>query len=127
MDTRTGVLAVAALLLVTYSSGCSEAEECPDDAACAPALSVPDVEHKELRSAYRELIGTGFSVTFALPSRNDMYYEYAADRTRKGRMTMIHPEPWVGDINPEPGTEVEEGAEIRITEIECPNQAPSCD
>ena len=106
MDKWLRVLVCTALLMV---AGCtadgSVVEECPDDAACAPTVTVPDVEHRELRSAYRELLDAGFSVAFSLPRRNDMYYEYAVNRARKGRVKLIHPEPWVGDIDPEPGTQ----------------------
>jgi hypothetical protein len=108
------------LAVVALATACATGEEeCPPDAACAPTVEVPDVEHQELRSAYGELVAADLDVRFS-PS-TDNYRAYVRNRS-----IGIMPQPWLRDIDPEPGTSVEIGSEIVITTIECPHQAEAC-
>ena len=115
---------IAVAVVMFLAASCTHStleEECGDEGSCAPVLLVPDVEHRELREAYRKLVHSGFLVSFDL-ERANLYYKYSTTRS-----IGIDPEPWVGDINPEPGSEVDANATISITEIECPEQQATCD
>lgn len=76
----------------------------------------------ELRSAWRALVAAGANVEFTRELVKDGYESYALDRS-KG----MSPEPWVADVDPEPGTQLLDDDTVTITAIECPNSAPSCD
>lgn len=124
MTKKTGFMLVGLLVLTgacSFDTG-ANGDECPDDAACAPTATVPDVEHRELREAHRALLDAGFDVRFSreLPLRRGLEDYVVNDGS------AIAPKPWVGDIDPEPGTSLEEGATVTITEIECPEQAENC-
>ena len=113
-------------LLLTFAACTSTdvgGDECADNAACAPATEdVPDVEHMELREAHRELIAAGARVEFMRELVKAGYRSYALDRSMG-----IHPEPWVGDIDPEPGSVLPQDRTVTITSIECPSGARFCD
>ena len=120
---RTAVSLAATLFLATGCSDLGETAEpeCGPDAACGDPEQIPDVEHQELRSAYKELINAGYEVRFTEQLENDGYAEYARDGS-----IGIQPRPWVGDTDPEPGEPPHKGG-VTITAIECPNRAESCD
>lgn len=116
-----------AIVMTTLLAACSPIQgsgedECPDDAACAPVATVPDVEHTELRAAWRALVAEGYNVEFTRTLVHEGYESYVLDDS-KG----MSPEPWVGDVDPEPGTRTEEGETVTVTAIECPNQMRHCD
>jgi hypothetical protein len=110
-----------ALSACSFDQG-AEGDECPDDAACAPIATVPGVEHTELREAHQALLDAGFDVRFSpsLPLRRGLEDYVVNDGSN------IQPVPWVEDIDPEPGSSLEEGATVTITEIECPERAENC-
>jgi hypothetical protein len=95
--------------------------ECPDGAGCAASVGIPDVEHQELRSAYRQLVEAGFEVRFTPVLEDEGYAKYVEDPSMG-----ILPEPWLKDIDPEPGATLESGLQVVITSIECPNRAEFC-
>ena len=126
MRRRSVCLLLTLLLFALAACGSTDiggAEECSGDAACGPPdLVVPEVEHMELRQAWKELVAAGAHVEFKGRLVRAGYESYALNSLKD-----MDPEPWVGDIDPEPGSSIPANGAVTVTAIECPNRAASCD
>lgn len=107
---RLFVLLALALTVGACTSDSSTGEdECSPDAACAPTVSVPDVVGLDIFKAVNELEEAGLAVDVsALPKRERAY----SRRENHPRMRVV-------EMDPPPGTRVEEGTSIAILETEC--------
>jgi hypothetical protein len=121
MKTTWIALALAGSLL----GACGNAET-PSAAPDGDAQRVPDVVHMDLREGAAELEDAGFRVALDPSLGADGYVDTLAGYMR-GQDIGIDPQPYIGETDPAPGSEADEGSTVTITALECPEQAASCD
>jgi hypothetical protein len=79
-----------------------------------------------LREGVDELREDGFSVELSKSLGSDDYVEQLDQYLNEDNFGM-QPPPYIGATSPAPGAPAEQGATVVITEIECPDQAATCD
>lgn len=109
-------VALAGLLFVGCTQEAADPAPSPDvqETDSASAVAVPDVISLDLRKAVNTLQGAGLTVDLSALSKSERGYA-------TGQQT--HPRVWVVEMDPPPGTEVEEGTSIVILKAECPRDS----
>jgi hypothetical protein len=120
---------VAALVVIAeVLSACDESDHGPTPAAIEnpqpDVVVVPDVLHTDLQAAYRRLEKASFKVSVRSLGRG--YRSYATEDPSAKLHMGIDPAPYVADMEPRPGVEVDRGSVVEILDTECPNRMSVC-